>query len=44
MDSPVLFLYVKGMTAREIVVTLKKMYDADVLSTLTSKVTDAVKE
>lgn len=32
------------MTNREIVATFKEMYDADVSSTLISKVTDAVKE
>lgn len=44
MDSQILSLYAKGMTTREIVATFKEMYDADVSSTLISKVTDAVKE
>ncbi|EBZ4888534.1 transposase, partial [Salmonella enterica subsp. enterica serovar Bredeney] len=44
MDSQILSLYAKGMTTREIVATLKEMYDADVSPTLISKVTDAVKE
>ncbi|SQI66471.1 transposase IS1113 [Salmonella enterica subsp. diarizonae] len=44
MDSQILSLYAKGMTTREIVTTLKEMYDADVSPTLISKVTDAVKE
>jgi len=30
MDSQILSLYAKGMTTREIVVTFKEMYDADV--------------
>ncbi len=44
MDSQILSLYAKGMTTREIVATFKEMYDADVSSSLISKVTDAVKE
>ena len=44
MDSQILSLYAKGMTTREIVATFKEMYDADVSSTLISKVTHAVKE
>ncbi len=44
MDSQILSQYAKGMTTREIVATLKEMYDADVSPTLISKVTDAVKE
>lgn len=32
------------MTTREIVATLKEMYDANVSPSLISKVTDAVKE
>ncbi|SCB84411.1 Transposase, Mutator family [Kosakonia oryziphila] len=44
MDSQILSLYAKGMTTREIVATVKEMYDADVSPTLISKVTDTVKE
>ncbi len=44
MDSQILSLCAKGMTTREIVATFKEMYDSDVSPTLTSKVTDAVKE
>lgn len=44
MDSQILSLYAKGMTTREIVAIFKEMYDSDVLLTLISKVTDAVKE
>lgn len=44
MDSQILSLYAKGMTTRDIVATFKEMYDADVSSTLISKVTDAAKE
>ncbi len=44
MDSQILSLYARGMTTCEIVTTFKEMYDADMLPTLISKVTDAVKE
>lgn len=44
MDSQILPLYAKGMTTCEIVAAFKEMYDADVLPTLISMVTDAVKE
>lgn len=44
MESQILSLYAKGMTTREIVVTFKDIYDADVSPVLISKVTDAVKE
>ena len=44
MDDKILFLYAQGMTTREIVETFKEMYDADVSTTLISKVTDAVLE
>jgi putative transposase len=30
MDDIILFLYAQGMTTREIVMTFKEMYDADV--------------
>lgn len=38
MDDKILSLYAKGMTTREIVVTFKERYDADVSPTLISKV------
>lgn len=44
MDDKILSFYAKGMTTREIVSLFKEMYDADVSSTLISKVTDAVTE
>lgn len=44
MDNQTLFLYAKGMAAREIAAAFKKLYDADVSSALVSKVTDAVME
>lgn len=44
MDDKILSLYAKGMTTREIVATFKEMYDADVLASLISKVTDVVIE
>lgn len=44
MDSQILPLYAKVITTRDIVVTFKEMYDADVTPTLISKVTEAVKE
>lgn len=44
MDDKILSLYAKGMATREIVATFKEMYDADVLASLISKVTDVVIE
>ena len=44
MDDKILFLYAQGMTTREIVITFKEMYGADVSAALISKVTDAVIE
>lgn len=44
IDSQILSLYAKGMTTRDIVATVKEMYDADVSPALISKVTDAAKE
>ncbi|MBL4658801.1 MAG: IS256 family transposase [Alcanivoracaceae bacterium] len=44
MDDKILFLYAQGMTTREIVITFKEMYSADVSASLISKVTDAVLE
>ncbi len=42
MHDKILYLYAKVMTTREIVVTFKEMYDADISSTLTSRVTNSV--
>lgn len=44
LDDQILALYAKGMTNREIVTFFKEMYDADVSTTLISKVTDSVLE
>lgn len=44
MDDKVHCLYAKGMTTREIVASIKEMYDADVSASLISKITDAVIE
>ncbi len=44
MGGQIFSLYAKGMTTHEIVSIFKEMYDAEVSSTLVSKVTDAVKE
>ena len=44
MDDKILFLYAQGMATREIVMTFKEMYDADVSPALISKVTNAVIE
>lgn len=44
MDDQILSLYAKGMTNREIVSFFKEMYDADVSSSLISKITEAVIE
>ena len=44
MDDKVIFLYAQGMTTRDIVMTFKEMYGADVSPSLISKVTDAVIE
>ena len=41
MDNQILAFYAKDMTIREIVATIKEMYDADVSPMLISKVTDA---
>jgi transposase-like protein len=42
MDDKILFLYAQGMSTRDIVVTFKEMYDADVSPSLISTVTNAV--
>lgn len=44
MDDKILFLYVQGMTTREIVKTFKELYGADASPSLISKVTDSVIE
>jgi putative transposase len=44
MDDKILCLYSKGMTTRDILATFKEMYDADVLPSLISRVTNAVIE
>ncbi len=44
MDDKILYLYSKGMTARDIVATFKEMYDADVSPTLIYHVANAVIE
>ncbi|SFK43512.1 Transposase, Mutator family [Nitrosomonas aestuarii] len=41
LDDKILNLYAKGMTTREIVSTFKKMYGAEISTTLISRVTDA---
>jgi transposase-like protein len=42
MDDKVIFLYAQGMSTREIVITFKEMYGADVSASLISQVTNAV--
>lgn len=44
MDDKILYLYSKGMTTRDIVATFKEMFDADVSTSLISRVTKAVIE
>ncbi|AXF77332.1 IS256 family transposase [Erwinia tracheiphila] len=44
MDNPILSLYAKGMTTREIAAAFKELYDADVSPARVSKVADAVME
>ncbi|UIA86290.1 transposase [Erwinia tracheiphila] len=41
MDNPILSLYAKGMTTREIAAAFKEPYDADVSPARVSKVADA---
>ena len=43
-DDQILALYARGMSTRDIVVTFKEMYDAEVSPTLISNVTNAVLE
>ncbi|MFK5075029.1 IS256 family transposase, partial [Glaesserella parasuis] len=44
MDEQIIALYAKGLSNQEIVEMFKELYDADVSSSLISRVTDAVKE
>ena len=42
MSDKILFLYAQGMTTREVVTTLKDLYDTEISAALVSRVTDAV--
>jgi len=42
MNDKILFLYAQGMTTREVVTTLKELYDTEISASLVSRVTDAV--
>ncbi|EQA08110.1 transposase, Mutator family protein [Glaesserella parasuis H465] len=44
MDEQIIALYAKGLSNQEIVEMFKELYDADVSTSLISRVTDAVKE
>lgn len=44
MDEQIIALYAKGLSNQEIVEMFKEHYDADVSSSLISRVTDSVKE
>ena len=44
MDEKIIALYAKGLSNQEIVEMFKERYDADVSSSLISRVTDSVKE
>ena len=44
MDEQIIALYTKGLSKQEIVEMFKERYDADVSSSLISRVTDSVKE
>ena len=44
MSDKILFLYAQGMTTREIVTTLRDLYDTEISVSLVSRVTDAVIE
>ena len=44
MDEQIIALYTKGLSNQEIVEMFKERYDADVSSSLISRVTDSVKE
>ncbi|EQA00614.1 putative transposase for insertion sequence element ISRM3-like protein [Glaesserella parasuis D74] len=43
MDEQIIALYAKGLSNQEIVEMFKELYDADVSTSLISRVTDAVK-
>jgi len=42
MSDKILFLYAQGLTTREVVTTLKDLYDTEISAALVSRVTDAV--
>jgi len=42
MSDKILFLYAQGMTTREVVTTLKDLYDTEISAALVSRVTEAV--
>ena len=44
MDEQIIALYAKGLSNQEIVEMFKERYDADVSSSLISRVTDSVKD
>ena len=44
LDDKILFLYAQGLSTREIVAAFKELYDAEVSSSLISRVTDRVIE
>ncbi|MFU2078938.1 transposase, partial [Avibacterium endocarditidis] len=44
MDEQIIALYAKGLSNQEIVEMFKELYDADVSTSLISRVTDSVKE
>lgn len=44
LDDKILFLYAQGLSTREIVAAFKELYDAEVSSSLISRVTDRVME
>ena len=44
MDEQIIALYTKGLSNQEIVEMFKERYDADISSSLISRVTDSVKE
>ena len=41
-DAQILSRYAKGMSTRDIVLTFKELYDADISATLASNVTQAI--
>jgi len=42
MSDKILFLYAQGITTREVVTTLKDLYDTEISAALVSRVTDAI--